>query len=346
MSAGRTTIQTQGLVDRERLKQAVALLREAGAGGLTRIKLGKGLGGTSLRTVDRAITLLEAQGARIERTREGRPPVLVFTLKKGPSWDEHVTPHARLALRLAAVSLAQSGTLMWQDQMEAIEALAAEHMSAKDRRLFDALQKAVRVQGGVSDPIETPEVIEPLLQALEGPKELEVEYQSAGAKEATVRTVVPYALTHDLYSGGAFLLVWDPARRRPIQLRLSRISWAKATARPGIIPRPEVMERAAQYQIGGWMSDGPLFEVQARIQGAHWVQAFKEAPPALPEFGSRPEKGNASTVVSFQANHEAGALRWLLQFGGAVTVLEPQWLRGKLIEHLETGLARNKAVRP
>ena len=342
MRTGRATIQTQGLVDQERLKAAVALLRDAGEAGLTRTGLSRGLGGTSLRTVDRAITLLEAQGARLERRREGQPPVLVFTLRKGPTWDEHITHQARLALRLAAVSLAQSGTLMWQDKLEAIEALAAGHMSAKDRRLFDTLQQAVQVHGGVDDPIESQDIIEPILQALEGPREMEIEYQSAGTSAPRLHLAVPYALTHDLYSGGAFLLVWEPKRRKPLHLRLSRITRAKALARPGLIPDLELMARAAKYQIGGWLSPDEPFTVRCRISGAHWVQAFKEAPPALPEFRSSPEKGGGAARVEFMANHEHGATRWLLQFGGALQVLEPAWLRTKLVEHLEAALKLNR----
>ena len=342
MRTGRATIQTHGLVDQERLKTAVALLREAGEAGLTRVQLSHGLGGTSLRTVDRAITLLEDQGARLERRREGQPAVLVFALRKGPTWDEHVTHQARLALRLAALSLAQSGTLMWQDKLEALEALAVGHMSAKDRRLFDTLQKAVQVHGGVDDPIEPQDIIEPILQALEGPREMEIEYQSAGAATARLHLAVPYALTHDLYSGGTFLLVWEPKRSKPLQLRLSRITRAKALARPGIIPNPQVMARAAKYQIGGWMSPEPPFEIKVRITGAHWVQSFKEAPPALPEFRSAAEKGGLATLVTFKANHEFGATRWLLQFGGALQVLEPLWLREKIVEHLEAALNLNR----
>ena len=341
MRTERTAIQTQGLVDQERLRTAVVLLREAGEAGLTRAQLRKGLGDTSLRTVDRAISLLEAQGARLERRRAGRPPVLVFTLKKGPSWDEHITHQARLALRLAALSLAQSGTLMWQDQLEAIEALVSGHMSAKDRSLFDTLQKAMQVHGGVSDPIEPQNIIEPILQALEGPRELEVEYQSAGAKAPSLHVVVPYALTHDLYSGGAFLLVWEPKRRKPLHLRLCRINRAKPLPRPGIIPKPAVMAMAAQYQIGGWMSDAPPFQVKVRVTGAHWVQAFKEAPPALPDFQSTPDPGGAAATITFMANHDLGALRWILQFGAAIKVLEPASLRDQLIQQLRAALELN-----
>jgi predicted DNA-binding transcriptional regulator YafY len=341
MRTGRATIQTQGLVDRERLKAAVTLLREAGEAGQTRVQLAQGLGGSSLRTVDRAIALLEDQGARLERRREGQPAVLVFVLRKGPSWDEHITHQARLALRLAGLSLAQSGTLMWQDKLEAIEALAAEHMSAKDRRLFDTLAAAVQVHGGVDDPIEAQDIIEPILQALEGPREMEIEYQSAGASSPKLHRAVPYALSHDLYSGGTFLLVWDPRRAKPLHLRLSRITRAKASNRPGVIPCPEIMARAGKYQIGGWISEEPPFPVKLRITGAHWVQSLKEAPPALPDFRSAPERGGGAARIEFMANHEFGASRWILQFGGAVEVLEPAWLRNRIADQLRAALALN-----
>jgi predicted DNA-binding transcriptional regulator YafY len=346
MSPAAATIQTQGLVDQDRLKAAVVLLREAGPRGLTRAQLGKGLGNTSLRTVDRALKLLEEQGAQLGRSREGRPAVLVFTLKKGPAWDEHVTPQARLALRLATLTLAHSGTTLWQEQMEAIEGIVSGHMSSRDKRLFETLQRSVKIQGGVEDPIEPQDVIEPILKALDGPKELELDYQSAGAAQSSVRVVVPYALTHDLYSGGAFLLVWDPARKHPLHLRLSRINRAKALARPGIIPDPGLLARAAQYQIGGWMSDQEPFEVQLRIKGKHWVQAFKEAPPALPEFEADPDADGEAMEVRFKGNHELGALRWILQFGAAVVVRAPQWLREKVAEQFEAGLAANRQTGP
>jgi predicted DNA-binding transcriptional regulator YafY len=330
------TIETQGLVDRERLREALRLLREAGERGLTRQGLAHALGDVSLRSVDRALVLLEAQGARLERIREGRPSVLRFVVKKGPSWDEHVSPEARLALRLAGLSLAQSGTLLWQDKLEALEALATGRMSNRDRALFEQLARAVQVHGGVEDPVESPDVLEPILRALESGRELEVDYQSAAAREPSPHTVVPYALSHDLFSGGVFLLAWDPGRRTPIHLRLNRIVRARVTARTGVITRPELMDRAARYQIGGWTSPEEPFAVEARIRGSHWVQAFREAPPALPDFEADPARDGKTARVRFKANHENGATRWLLQFGPAAEVLAPDWLRARLRDlHLE-----------
>jgi predicted DNA-binding transcriptional regulator YafY len=333
-------IQTDGLVGAERLRETLALLRDAGAKGITKLQLSKRLGGVSPRTVDRAIRLLEEQGARIDKERWGKPAFIHFQLKKGPKWDEHVSGDARMALRLASLALSHSGTLLWQDKIEALEELASGHMSTRDRQIFEQLQKAVRVQGGVLDPVEVPDVLEPLLKALEGRKELEVDYLSAGAKEPSTLKVIPYALTHDLYSGGAFLLVWDPKRGKPIHLRLGRINRAKALAKTAVLTDPELMELAARYQIGGWTSDELPFEVKVRIEGTHWVQAFKEAPPALPDFETFLAQDGKSAEIRFKANHTNGASRWILQFGECAEVLEPSWLRENIKARLEAA-ARN-----
>ncbi len=335
-------IQTEGLVDKDRLRQALVLMREAMPRGITRLELAERLGndGVSLRSIDRIVRLLEAQGAKIDRDRSGQSSVVRFALKKGPTWDEHVSPEARLALRLANLSLAQSGTLLWQDKLEAMERLASEHMSNRDRRLFEILQRAVQVQGGVEDPIESPDLLEPILRALEGGKEIEVDYAAAGAGESRKRRYVPFALTHDLFSGAAFLAVWDPKAQMPKHLRLSRIESIRVTTKPGVITKPEIMAQAARYQIGGWICGEPPFEVTVRIKGTHWMQAFKEAPPALPDFQADPAKDGKTILVRFKANHPNGASRWILQFGDCSEVIGPMWLREEIHAQLRRAVER------
>ncbi|BDU72758.1 helix-turn-helix transcriptional regulator [Mesoterricola silvestris] len=336
-------IQTQGLVGSDRLREALLLLREAGAEGISREKLRLRMGGLNLRTVDRAIGVLEAQGAQFDRHRRGSPAVIHFVLRKGPTWDEHVSSEARMALRVAGLSLAQCGTLLWQDQLEALEAFASERMSTRDRRLFENLKKAIHVQGGADDPIEAPDILEPLLRALEGRKETEVVYQAAGAPAATLHHVVPYALTHDLFSGGTFLLVWDPAKGLPKHLRQNRIVSVKVLSRTGSFPE-ELMARTARYQIGGWTSAGAPFRVEALVRGAHWIQAFREAPPALPDFETFPGGDGESVRVAFRATHPNGAARWLMQFGAAAEILEPAFLREEVLAQFRKAVAAYERV--
>lgn len=320
-------IQTEGLVDRERLKEALVLMRDSLPEGIARRELAGRLGpkGVSLRSVDRILALLEAQGAKIERVRSGEPPLLHFRLQKGPSWDEHVSPEARLALRLASLSLTQAAASFLEDKLGTIEAMVTQHMTSRDRGLFETLTKAVQVRGGVEDPVEPGEVLEPILRALETGRELEVRYKAAGRAEGEIRTVVPHCITLDIFSGGSFLAVWDPKDHKPKHLRLCRIQEAKVGKRPGAITDPEAMANAAAYQIGGWTCGDEPFEVKARIRGTHWIEAFREAPPALPDFEAREAEGVVE--VSFKANHLNGASRWLMQFGALAEVMEPARLR-------------------
>jgi len=333
-------IRTDGLVDAQRLRQALGLLREAGPAGITKLQLARKMGGVSLRTVDRAIKLLEEQGARLGKSRASRPAVIHFSLEKGPGWDEHLSSETRLALRLASLSLSHNGTQHWEGKLQALESLTSPRMSSKDRSVFGQLQKALRVQGGAADSVETPEVLEPILRSLEGPRELELEYHSAATKKGSALTVVPFALTHDLFSGGAFLLAWDPKHKLPLHLRLGCIQKAKALTRSGLIPDPLLMARATAFQIGGWTSTEEAFTVRARLEGAHWVQSLKEAPPALPDFACQVARNGESAELTFRANHGAGASRWLLQFGEAVEVLEPAWLRKEIAGRLSAAAAK------
>jgi len=333
-----SSIHTGGLVDRERLRLTVQVLRDIGPMGITKHQLARKLGNVSMRTVDRAIQLLEEQGAKISRVRAGRPSVIHFQIQKGPSWDENITAEARLALRLASLMLSRSSAQLWQEKIEVIERLASERMSTRDHQVFQLLQDSIQVQGGV-EPVDSPAALEPILRAMEAGKALRLEYLSAGSLKPKTHEVIPAALTHDIYSGGTFLLAWETAKQKALNFRLSRIQEAKPL-RMAALPDPEAMRVAARYQIGGWMSTDEPFAVQVRIEGTHWVQSLKEAPPALPEFGFTGARDGKSGVATFKANHPAGPERWILQFGDAAEVIAPDWMRKEIGERLEKTAAK------
>jgi predicted DNA-binding transcriptional regulator YafY len=322
----------------ERLQVVLEAIRDAGDRGITKEGLVRKLGGVAMRTVDRAVQLLEEQGARFGKAREGRPAIIHFTLEKAPDWDSRITPHARMALEVALMALEGTATELWFDQLEGLRTLADSHLSTRDRDLFKALQEHVCVRGSADDQqaLDT-KMLTQVLLALghpEGPRELELTYKAASTGRTSARTVVPFTLTHDVFSGGAFLLAWDPAKQEPRHFRLARIEEAKALTRRGLIPDKHPLEQARDLQIGGWFSPGTPFRIQVRVGGTNWPQALLDAPPALPEVAVRKEKGG-TVLLSFLATDLQGPARYILQLGADAEALEPRTLRDHLTKTLK-----------
>jgi predicted DNA-binding transcriptional regulator YafY len=331
-------------VNMNRLKRALAALREAGPEGLTKAELRRQITGPedleqiSDKTVERCLTRLEQDGAQIDKLPGS---VRRFTLLKAPRWDTHVSGEGKLALRLANLILAQSGTLLWEEKMALIERAVEDHMSTRDRELFRQLEERVQVSGGAADSVEQPStlVLEPILRAMADGRLLQVTYQAAGRDEAQTTQVVPYALTHDLFSGGAYLLTWVPAEGHMRQLRLNRLVKAKVLPTPGVLAHPEKLKRAMTYQIGGWVSDQPPFDVEVLVRGRSWTRALQDTPPALPACTLHPEPGGNALRVRFKANRGEGVLRWVAQFGPQAELVEPPNLREEMRGNLAAALA-------
>ncbi len=326
-------IQTRGLVDEGRLRHAAEAFREAGENGLTRQGLAKVLG-VSLRTADRARELLTEQGARFESLPHAQRQEKRFSMPKGPNWDTRISKEARLALRVAAQALSRGGGHLFADQLSSLESLADQAMTSRDRNLFQNLRKNVRVLGGAADDPteEQARVLESLLLAFSYPitRELELAYRRVGKSTPWFLRLAPHCLTQDMLSGGTYLLGWDVEARRVLQLRISRIDSAKVTQRPAVIPHPDLLDRAARFQMGGWVSTDDPFEVKVRIRGTHWMQSLEETQPDFPEFRVERERGGQSVLVSFLANHLWGPMRWVLQMGRWAEVIAPEGLKAEI----------------
>ena len=325
--------ETRGLVDEGRLKQAAGAFREAGGKGLTRQALANLLG-VSLRTADRARELLGEQGAKFEVHSEGQRREKRFCMTKGPRWDQSISKEARLALRVATQALGHGGAHLFAEQLTTLEALADQSMTARDRDMFQNLRRNVRVIGGVADDPteEQAKVLDTVILAFSTalPQELELDYQRAGRSRSATVHLAPYCLTQDMLSGGTYLLGWDVPRRRMVQLRLSRIAKARLTGRPAVIPDEGRLERAARFQMGGWVSAEEPFEVRVRIRGTHWMQSMEESQPDFPGFRIERDASGESVLVGFQANQLEGPTRWVMQMGEWAEVLAPEPLKAEV----------------
>ncbi|HJV89188.1 MAG TPA: WYL domain-containing protein [Holophagaceae bacterium] len=336
---------TENLVAVEVLQQVLDRIRDAGPRGIPKAALAEALDKTP-RTIDRAIGVLEAQGARFgkERQRVGSgAPVIHFALEKAPSWDSKVTPQARLALEVALLALEGTGSDAWSSPLQSLRELAEQHLSTRDKQLFEQLRDHINVRAAADDaaPLDR-EVLLRLFTALgdpTGPREIELDYTAANGRQST-RTVVPYTLTHDVFSGGAFLLAWDPKKAEPRHFRLHRIEGLRLTGRAGILTDRKLMARARDYQIGGWVSAEAPFEVAVRVTGEGWPAFLRETPPALPEVLVEARKGQPGVMLRFKATEFNAPTRYILQFGADAQVQSPADLKAHVRSVLAAALAR------
>jgi len=333
--------ETGKLVSMERLVLAVKAFRDEPERGLTRVQLAKAMGHVGIRSADRAREVLEEQGAKFKLGSGSGSREKVFIMTKGPKWDETISQETQLALRLAAMTLGQGGNSILEKQLETLEQITEKNLTDRDRKIYQQLRKNIRVKGGVAESPASGQMaaLEAVFKAFSAdiPRQMEITYRRARAKAASTLIFAPYCLTQDLISGGTYVMGLDVEKREIRQLRLNRIEQAKVLSRPVIFLKEQErdLERASEYQVGGWYDGSAPFEVVIRIEGDHWIQAMEEARPDFPGFEVR-EKRADHIIIAFRANQPIGLIRWILQFGPCAQVLEPRSLREAVKEDLET----------
>ncbi len=286
------------------------------------------------RMIERCIKAMVKAGAEITMRLERKERR--FILKSPPAWDDSLGADVPLALELAAMSLSHLGTPLWESQLDLARQLVAKHLPATARKQLETLSKHVKVYGGVDDPVipVNEPILERLLDAIESKRKVKLTYR----KENSIYfpEAAPWMICHDMLAGGAYLLAWDEAKKAPRSYKLCRIEALEILeSKRAVISDPIQMDRAVKYQIGAWVNGDEPMEVVARFEGSYWMQVMTESRPALPDFTVTPEEDGECCLVRFKANCSKGALRWLLQFGQCVEVLEPDSLRGEMREEVE-----------
>lgn len=306
-------IRTDGLVDRERLRATLTLLRTAGPGGVTKAQLAKRLGGVCTRTVDRALQLLEDQGARLLRERKGRPSVLRFQLERGPAWDEQVSSRSRALLRGLGAAAAQPGLAAWPALLDMAQQFCGEDLVERERRSLAFLRNMAPKETGSGEALEA------LLRALEGGRLVEAQF--AGR----TRTLHPLALLPDQLRGGTLLMALEGVREETVFLPLASLKGLKPLGRAPEPRHPEAIAAAARFQIGGHHLPQPDFAVKVRV-----AEALVPLP-GLPELV--PGKGRSAQELNFRATDPEGVLRWAIR--NEAEILEPAALKKALKARLE-----------
>jgi len=208
---------SRGLVRVERLEAALDRLRAAGAVGLSRVQLQATLG-VSMRSLERVLVLLRAQGAVIRVVRGGPGRAGRVVLEQGPRWEHPGGEGVVRALRLGMALLKQSPGL--EGLVSDLEPLDRWLTLRLDREAAGRLDRLTEGLGGIPAPRSGSHGgILPVLQSLsDQPRRILVEPLPGSGM---ARRWVPHALVGQ---GGALRLVaWACDLGQAVVLNLSQL---------------------------------------------------------------------------------------------------------------------------
>ena len=160
-------------------------------------------------------------------------------------------------------------------------------------------------------------------KAIQERKRLEVQYYTKSSETLNERKLDPYVIT---FRGKAWYLVAFCHLRGAIKLfRLDRIRQIKFLPETYTIPRNF---SAAAFFEGSWLLEqGEPVKVRLRFypEAARWVREGTYHASQHTE-----ELADGSLFYEATVSGTREITRWILGFGPAVEVLEPEWLRGEI----------------
>ncbi|MBS0174482.1 MAG: WYL domain-containing protein [Nitrospira sp.] len=336
-------------VSQDRQRRLLAALMDAGEAGLCRPQMAKLFGGQT-RAVERALNALQMSGATIsacypsDGSRQKR-----FVLTRPPTGDPWPLPmEAHLTLRVAEESLRRIGGAGWMN-LHPLRTLGSDQgLGPKAAQRFARAIERTAVRGtashsdGLSDA-----VLSALMQALSEPNapRMELTYRAAGRIADRIHEIIPHAVLQDAVAGGPYLIAWATAQQRPVIYRVSRMLAARRVGQGGLSDDArKVLARITQHQVGAWATADEPMRIRVRVTGARWAQHFLNSTPDLPEVAVEPDPDHPEgVIVTFLATAPEGAVRWILQMGGAAEVLEPPSIREAVAQELERATQRYRA---
>ncbi|MCW5934931.1 MAG: WYL domain-containing protein [Fimbriimonadia bacterium] len=193
---------------------------------------------------------------------------------------------------------------------------------------LNAIASDISIDPGPAREVET-ETYKQLVEAIRERRSVEIIHYSAERNETTQRVVDPYHL-HNQF-GDWNLIAYDHLRKDMRNFALSRIrSIAKTNQRFEVHPDFN-RETYLANQFWGYHSANPI-EVVARFDPyqARWIREKQ-----WPGEQCKEESEDGSLLLTFHAHHQEAAMRWLMQYGSHVQVLQPQELADAIANEVE-----------
>lgn len=274
------------------------------------------------RTLFRDFALLEAMGFNIEKQGDPNAPrKLRYRLGRNPMLPFHLEDEEIMAIALVSgFSSAYPDSQLEARLDRAVDRLRKTLPRAKKlelRRMEEVITFLVRNVAG--DSIKSRHLWD-LLTAIAARRVIEVRYYSQAAKALRSYRLEPYRLI--LYEGAFYAIVRDVVGQRQIRLHLGRFREMKVLDET-FTPDPQYDPEKLLKQGFGISWDKPPFTVVIEIAASHgWLVEERQVHPS--QHLHRQSDGRVT--FSMRVSGVPEIKRWVLGFGAAARVLEPDWL--------------------
>lgn len=269
--------------------------------------------GACERTVRRDLHALEAAGLPVYDDDSERPKRWFVQREYRTEGRLAFAPDELLSLHAAAQALPEGLS-------ESMESAYRKIRSVSDRPLLDRLDASTGIDGAGRQrarPVgRQPDRLLELVQAVDGSRELELDYRSRSERGRALRKVEPLGFV--FRASGGYLLARPAGATEVRKYKLSRIESSRPTGRG--FTAPNDFDPAAQLLDSFGVHGGPTTRVVIRFTPAaasyvrercwHPSQALEDAP-------------DGSLVLTLEVGGLVELRSWVQSFGADAEVLEP-----------------------
>ncbi|WP_347374090.1 YafY family protein [Aequorivita sp. Q41] len=279
--------------------------------------------GVSLRTIYRDVRSLEASGVPIVSEAgvgysimDGyRLPPVMFTREEASSFVA--------AEKLMKKFTDKSFGGYYESAMFKLKSV----LRGTEKEWIDRLQSQVIINPDVTlFNTNIPNALELLFESIAEKKQVFVRYQSVASETPSERNLEPVGVFHE--NNYWYILAYCHFRKEYRQFRTDRLVKIQRTTIPFQLKHGTLDEYKQEK------NDSPKIKVRILVDKS--IVKYIKADRKHYGFVSEEVKGESVEMVFFTPNVNHGFARWYLMFGDYAQVLEPQSLKLRLLEIVES----------
>lgn len=214
----------------------------------------------------------------------------------------------------------------------------ARYLPETVRVELEGIAASFHVAGGSS--VEVPFArMQDVLKAIRERRVLAIRYYTPRRHDVTEREIEPHFLEN--VRGDWMVVAWDRLRQEPRTFMLSRME-ACEVREERFRSRPELSPAVYAQHTFLWEHGAEPYEVVLQFDAylARWIRERTWHPSQQLE-----DLEDGGVRMRLTISGEGDLVRWILQHGSRVEILEPQWLRERIAAELHQAAARYSAPR-